>query len=159
MPTTPLFDKSGAETGTIDLPDALFAAPVNTALMHQAVVAQLAEVFDAADADPEVKAIVFGGEGKAFVAGADIGFFIKNIQDGRVPDIVQFTSSGQEVFKRIDDSAKELLLRWRPMPGRGFDMIIDAQRNAVRTLVLRRIPHRLFISGCWRYFFSDVPDA
>ena len=57
---------------------------------------------------------------------------------------------------RIDDSAKELLLRWRPMPGRGFDMIIDAQRNAVRTLVLRRIPHRLFISGCWRYFFSDV---
>jgi large subunit ribosomal protein L4 len=42
MPTTPLFDKSGIETGTIDLPDALFAAPVNTALMHQAVVAQLA---------------------------------------------------------------------------------------------------------------------
>jgi large subunit ribosomal protein L4 len=42
MPTTPLFDKSGSETGTIDLPDALFAAPVNPALMHQAVVAQLA---------------------------------------------------------------------------------------------------------------------
>ena len=42
MPTTSLFDKSGSETGTIDLPDALFAAPINTALMHQAVVAQLA---------------------------------------------------------------------------------------------------------------------
>jgi large subunit ribosomal protein L4 len=42
MPTTALFDKSGAETGTIDLPDALFAAPVNEAVMHQAVVAQLA---------------------------------------------------------------------------------------------------------------------
>jgi large subunit ribosomal protein L4 len=42
MPTTPLFDKTGAEAGTIDLPDALFAAPVNTAVMHQAVVAQLA---------------------------------------------------------------------------------------------------------------------
>ena len=42
MPTTPLFDKSGSEAGTIDLPDALFAAPVNTAVMHQAVVAQLA---------------------------------------------------------------------------------------------------------------------
>jgi large subunit ribosomal protein L4 len=42
MPTTPLFDKTGSEAGTIDLPDALFAAPVNTALMHQAVVAQLA---------------------------------------------------------------------------------------------------------------------
>ena len=42
MPTTALFDKSGSETGTIDLPDALFAAPVNEAVMHQAVVAQLA---------------------------------------------------------------------------------------------------------------------
>jgi large subunit ribosomal protein L4 len=42
VPTTPLFDKSGSEAGTIDLPDALFAAPVNTAVMHQAVVAQLA---------------------------------------------------------------------------------------------------------------------
>jgi large subunit ribosomal protein L4 len=42
MPTAPLFDKSGTESGTIDLPDALFAAPVNTAVMHQAVVAQLA---------------------------------------------------------------------------------------------------------------------
>jgi large subunit ribosomal protein L4 len=42
MPTTPLFDKSGSEAGTIDLPDALFAAPINPALMHQAVVAQLA---------------------------------------------------------------------------------------------------------------------
>ena len=42
MPTTPLFDKTGTEAGTIDLPDALFAAPVNTAVMHQAVVAQMA---------------------------------------------------------------------------------------------------------------------
>ena len=42
MPTTPLFDKSGTESGTIDLPDALFAAPVNTAVMHQAMVGQLA---------------------------------------------------------------------------------------------------------------------
>jgi large subunit ribosomal protein L4 len=42
MPTTPLFDKTGSEAGTIDLPDSLFAAPVNTAVMHQAVVAQLA---------------------------------------------------------------------------------------------------------------------
>ena len=42
MPTTPRFDKTGSEAGTIDLPDALFAAPVNTAVMHQAVVAQLA---------------------------------------------------------------------------------------------------------------------
>jgi ADP-heptose:LPS heptosyltransferase len=55
----------------------------------------------------------------------------------------------------IDDSARELLFRWRPLPGRRFDMIVDTQRNIVRTLVLRRIPHRVFVSGCWRYVPSD----
>ena len=40
--TTTLYTKAGAEAGTVDLPEALFAAPVNTAVMHQAVVAQLA---------------------------------------------------------------------------------------------------------------------
>jgi large subunit ribosomal protein L4 len=40
--TTTLFTKSGAEAGTVELPEALFAAPINTAVLHQAVVAQLA---------------------------------------------------------------------------------------------------------------------
>ncbi len=42
MPSTPVFTKTGADAGSIDLPEALFAAPVNVALLHQAVVAQLA---------------------------------------------------------------------------------------------------------------------
>jgi large subunit ribosomal protein L4 len=42
MPTTTLFLKTGAESGTVELPEALFAAPVNSAVIHQAVVAQLA---------------------------------------------------------------------------------------------------------------------
>ncbi len=41
MPSTTLFDKTGAEKGTIELPEALFAADVNEALIHQAVTAQL----------------------------------------------------------------------------------------------------------------------
>jgi large subunit ribosomal protein L4 len=42
MPQTTLYRKTGEETGTVDLPDELFAAPVNVAVLHQAVVAQLA---------------------------------------------------------------------------------------------------------------------
>src|SRR5215208_5011063 len=42
MPSTTLFSKSGDELGTVDLPETLFAAPVNEAEMHQAVTAQLA---------------------------------------------------------------------------------------------------------------------
>jgi large subunit ribosomal protein L4 len=42
MPSTTLFSKAGKELGTVDLPEELFAAPVNEAVMHQAVTAQLA---------------------------------------------------------------------------------------------------------------------
>jgi len=39
---TTLFRKDGSDAGTIELPDELFAAPVNEAVIHQAVTAQLA---------------------------------------------------------------------------------------------------------------------
>ena len=42
MPQTTLYDRTGAPVGSVDLADALFAAPVNEAVLHQAVVAQLA---------------------------------------------------------------------------------------------------------------------
>jgi large subunit ribosomal protein L4 len=65
MPTTALFDKTGAETGTIDLPDALFAGPVNKALMHQAVVAQLAGR-RIGTASTKTRAMVRGGGRKPY---------------------------------------------------------------------------------------------
>lgn len=42
-----------------------------------------------------------------------------------------------------------------PMPGRSFDLIFDFQKSLSRTLQLRRIPHKKFISGTWRFFFSS----
>src|SRR5688500_7085131 len=42
MPSTTLFSKTGADLGTVELPEVLFNAPINEALMHQAVTAQLA---------------------------------------------------------------------------------------------------------------------
>jgi large subunit ribosomal protein L4 len=42
VPTTTLYSKTGAEAGTVELPDGLFAAPVNESVMHQVVTAQLA---------------------------------------------------------------------------------------------------------------------
>jgi large subunit ribosomal protein L4 len=41
MPTVTLYTKTGGEAGTVDLPEALFGAPVNPAVLHQAVTAQL----------------------------------------------------------------------------------------------------------------------
>jgi large subunit ribosomal protein L4 len=42
MPSTTLYSKDGKDLGSVELPEALFAAPINEALIHQAVVAQLA---------------------------------------------------------------------------------------------------------------------
>ncbi len=42
MAETALYDRSGAQIGTVELPDELFGQPVNSTLIHQAVVAQLA---------------------------------------------------------------------------------------------------------------------
>jgi large subunit ribosomal protein L4 len=42
MPQTTLYDKTGATVGNVELSDELFAAPVNVAVLHQVVTAQLA---------------------------------------------------------------------------------------------------------------------
>ena len=42
MPQTTLYDRAGKDLGSIELSDELFAAPVNVAVLHQVVTAQLA---------------------------------------------------------------------------------------------------------------------
>ena len=42
MPTTTLYSSAGEAIGEVELPDGLFSAPINTAVLHQVVTAQLA---------------------------------------------------------------------------------------------------------------------
>jgi large subunit ribosomal protein L4 len=42
MPQTTVFDRTGKSVGSVELSDELFAAPVNAAVLHQVVTAQLA---------------------------------------------------------------------------------------------------------------------
>jgi len=42
MPQTTLYDRTGKSLGSVELAEALFAAPVNAAVLHQVVTAQLA---------------------------------------------------------------------------------------------------------------------
>ncbi len=63
----------------------------------------------------------------------------------------------------IDDHITDLylenrfsrLLRGNPLPGRHFDLIIDTQTNMLRTLQLKMIPHRWFISRAWKWAISS----
>jgi enoyl-CoA hydratase/3-hydroxyacyl-CoA dehydrogenase len=91
--------KDGIAFITLNRPEAMNA-------LNEAVVSQLERRFSAAEADAAVRAIVFQGAGKAFVAGADIRYFVEKIKAGRIPDIVAFTRRGHELFLRIEESRK-----------------------------------------------------
>ncbi len=91
-------------TGVIEFnrPDAMNA-------LNEIVVAQLAGCFGELDANPKLEKIIFFGRGKAFVAGADIKFFIDNIKNDDLDRIYQFTVEGQKLLSRIAASAKKTI--------------------------------------------------
>lgn len=91
--------KDGIAFITLNRPEAMNA-------LNEAVVAQLSARFAEAERDPAVKAIVFQGAGKAFVAGADIRYFVNKITSGKVPDIVDFTRRGHELLLDIENASK-----------------------------------------------------
>jgi len=88
----------------INRPEALNA-------INETVIQQLDEKFTTANNDPNVEAIVLEGAGKAFIAGADIGYFIKKIKENKIQDICQFTRNGHNVLNKIDDSEKIVIAK------------------------------------------------
>jgi enoyl-CoA hydratase/3-hydroxyacyl-CoA dehydrogenase len=111
-------DDDGIATLTIDRPDALNA-------LNEAVMAQLAAAFRAAAADPAVRGIVIAGSGKAFVAGADIRFFVKNIEAKNIPKIYEFTKAGQELLLEFQRCRKPVVARVHGMAlGGGVEMAL-----------------------------------
>ncbi|GAB4262019.1 enoyl-CoA hydratase/isomerase family protein [Deferrisoma sp.] len=95
----------GIATLTINRPKALNA-------LNGAVVAELEAAFDQAVTRPDVKALVIQGAGdKAFVAGADIKFFLDNIEAGRIDDIAAFARKGQKVLRKIEKSPKPVIAK------------------------------------------------
>ena len=65
MATTTLFDRAGKNLGSVELHDDLFGAPVNEAVLHQVVVAQLA-ARRTGTADTKTRGEVRGGGRKPY---------------------------------------------------------------------------------------------
>lgn len=83
-----------------------FNRPEAMNALNPTVVKQLGEAIDAAYADETTKAIVLEGKGKAFVAGADIGYFVKNLKKDNIDAIYDFTAFGHTVLNKLDNPAK-----------------------------------------------------
>ncbi len=84
--------------------------PENMNALNVEVLAQLDNKFSQADARDDIETIILTGSGKAFVAGADIKFFVKNIKSNTIENIVAFTKYGQKVFEKIDVSSKKVII-------------------------------------------------
>jgi large subunit ribosomal protein L4 len=65
MPSTTLFSKQGKDLGKVDLPETLVAAEVNTAVMHQAVTAQM-NARRSGTSDTKTRGEVRGGGAKPY---------------------------------------------------------------------------------------------
>lgn len=82
--------------------------PEDLNALNETVIRQLSEKFAEALEDNAVQEIFLTGSGKAFVAGADIKFFVTNIRQGNINNIVEFTRWSQQIFAQIDDSPKKV---------------------------------------------------
>ena len=74
--------------------------------LNEVVVEQLGNALDSLNSREDIKTIVLDGAGKAFVAGADVKFFVDKIQADSFPDIYEFTARGHEVLNKLENSNK-----------------------------------------------------
>ena len=103
---------------SISRPDTLNA-------LNQRVISQLDDAFEEAESDPRTKAIILEATGKAFVAGADIKFFVDCIKENRLFDSYNFASYGHDVMNRVDGCRKLVIAKIEGLAlGSGFELAL-----------------------------------
>lgn len=94
----------------------------------------------------------FPGAEISWVPGTSGEFYLRGqlapLVDGRIAEFITDLA--------IPTDPRKTLLMRHPILKRQFDLIVDTQRYFGRTVFLRRIPHRRFVSGTWRYLWSDA---
>jgi ADP-heptose:LPS heptosyltransferase len=94
----------------------------------------------------------FAGARIAWVPGTSGAFYLQGplapLVGGRIDEFITDLA--------IPTDPRAALFAKHPILDRRFDLIVDTQRYFGRTLFLRRIPHRRFISGTWRYVLSSA---
>jgi len=75
------------------------------------LVGQISETLQAALATPNLRGIVLAGTGKAFVAGADVSFFVRCLENDDIEQIVRFTTAGQELLRAIEEAPVPVVAR------------------------------------------------
>ena len=93
---------NGVVTITVNRPDAMNA-------LNETVGQQLGGIFTYMSRQPETRGVIITGGGRSFVAGADIRFFIRNIEHSDLARTAKFTEDMQELFGEIQNSRKPVV--------------------------------------------------
>jgi ADP-heptose:LPS heptosyltransferase len=89
---------------------------------------------------PKAHITWLSGKGATVYAGP-----LREITAGLIDEVIDTERFGRRYLELFGN----------PLPGRAFDLVIDTQRRLLTTLILRRVPHRIFVSGGLGYRLSD----
>jgi enoyl-CoA hydratase/3-hydroxyacyl-CoA dehydrogenase len=95
---------NGVVTITINRPDVMNA-------MNETVADQLDGIFRWAASDAETTGIVIAGAGRSFIAGADIRFFIRNIERHELGRTRKMTEDLQALLLEMQNCSKPVVAR------------------------------------------------
>ena len=120
------------ELVTLDVNNSIAYITINRAesmnALNKHVITRLDKQFTDAEKNDSVKGIVLQGAGKTFVAGADIKFFVNNIKNNKISNIISFTRKGHELFLRIENSNKVTIALLHGLSlGGGSELALSAQ--------------------------------
>lgn len=94
---------------------------------------------------PEARITWLAGKGKS--AYADL---LRPLVDGLLDEVVDDAGIGIDLKHLIAAP-----LDGTPLAGRRFDLVIDTQTRVKTSLIVRRIPHRVVVSGALGFLLSD----
>ena len=124
----------GIATVLINRPEAMNA-------LNVLVVRQLGQAIAELNARTDVNTIVLEGAGKAFVAGADVKFFVDKIEEDSFSEIDDFTRDGHRVLNMIENSPHTTIALTTGLAlGGGLELALSADFRIGSEKTMLRFP-------------------
>jgi len=98
---------------------------------------------------PAARITWLAGKGPSAYRGA-----LAPLVHGLLDEVLDHQGDGPGLGSRVAE-----LIGPKPLGGRAFDLVIDTQRRLLTTLIVRRIPHRRFVSAAGGFRLSDARPA
>lgn len=118
------------ETIRFEIRDRIGILTLNRPDKLNALIPDMAEGFQEAltkSAEPDVKALLLRGEGRAFCAGGDIGWMMKGLKEGRIEEMKELLNLGARVSHGLKTLPKPVIaVVHGPAVGAGMSLALSA---------------------------------